>query len=345
MASNPREEKLLANQPGPIDRRTFDAQQLMDTHPPIWRDRNKQVVFAIACPPGSVHRGRLEYTRWPAMPPPDTLSVARIADLVESREDVYDYAPLPGATDAVEWHVNFADPHLFVAYGSSLLAQDEMQVAEHPSLGALSEALRAGPARSLTVENGRPTPILVAGVERRCRLATDRNAAERRPGGLYGNAFARAHPDVVRGATTRIDPPTVTNLIAMAAPAGGYGPYSVTEIAHILGTAYSAFRAAGLEGIRHRGAGCHTVVHTGFWGCGAFGGNRELMAMLQALAGRMAGVRRLVFHTFDAPGTAALSAALAGVERDLGNSSAMTTKDLIKEVAGMGYEWGESDGN
>ena len=29
-----------------------------------------------------------------------------------------------------EWHVNFADPRLFVSYGSGLFAQDEMQVAE-----------------------------------------------------------------------------------------------------------------------------------------------------------------------------------------------------------------------
>ena len=334
----------MTTAPGPLDRRAFDTQQLMDTHPPVWDDPNKQVVFAIACPPGSVHQGRLEYTRWPAMPLPDALSVAGVADLMESRQDVYDYVPLPG-TNAVEWHVNFADPHLFVAYGSSLLAQDEMQVAEHPSLGALSEALRAGRARALTVENGRPTPILVMGTERRCRLATDRNAAEGRPGGLYGNAFARARPDVVRRATTRIDPPTVTNLIAMAAPSGGYGRYGVAEIAHILGTAYSAFRAAGLEADRQRGSGCATIVHTGFWGCGAFGGNRELMAMLQVIAARMAGVRRLVFHTFDAAGTGSLAAALARMERELGSASAVGTESLMNAVAGLGLEWGESDGN
>jgi hypothetical protein len=39
------------------------------------------------------------------------------------------------------WHVNFADPQLFVAYGSQLLAQDELQAAEHPLLGSIREAL------------------------------------------------------------------------------------------------------------------------------------------------------------------------------------------------------------
>ena len=37
------------------------------------------------------------------------------------------------------WHVNFADPQLFVAYGSGLLAQDELQAAEHPMLGSVRE--------------------------------------------------------------------------------------------------------------------------------------------------------------------------------------------------------------
>src|SRR5690349_3853899 len=127
----------------------FDVRHLMESHPPIWHHPNKQAVFAIACPPGSVHRGQLEYTRWPAMPLPDAVDIARIADLVEGREDAYDYVPLPGSATPVEWHVNFADPHLFVAYGSSLLAQDEMQVAEHPSLGALREALSADSVRAL----------------------------------------------------------------------------------------------------------------------------------------------------------------------------------------------------
>ena len=78
---------------------------------------------------------------------------------------------------AAEWHVNFADPALFVAYGSSLFAQDEMQVAEHPALGALAEALRAGARVALTEQGGKATPVLVAGVERRCRVATDRDVA------------------------------------------------------------------------------------------------------------------------------------------------------------------------
>ena len=202
----------------PLERLVFEAQRLMADHPPVWRNRNKQTVYAIACPAGCVHRGQLIYSRWKAMTLPREMAVGEALRLVDGREDVYDYVPLPESAGTVEWHVNFADPVLFVAYGGGLLAQDEMQVAEHPALGALREALDSGGHTASTEEHGRPTPVLVRGVERRCRLATDRNAAEGRPAGLYGNAFARAGEDVVRRATYPIEPPTITNLIAMAAP-------------------------------------------------------------------------------------------------------------------------------
>ena len=62
---------------------------------------------------------------------------------------MYDYVPLPGNTLALR-HVNFADPVLFVAYGGGLLAQDEMQVVEHPGKEHCEKALIVGAtARSM----------------------------------------------------------------------------------------------------------------------------------------------------------------------------------------------------
>jgi hypothetical protein len=258
---------------------------------------------------------------------------------VEWREDVYDYAPVPWVADAVEWHVNFADARLFVAYGSALFAQDEMQVAEHPALGALKEALTAHGAIALTAEPEGPTPILVKGVERRVSVATDANPAEERPRGLYGNAFASASEHAVRRATRRLDPATITSLIAISAPSGGFGPYTSDEIRYVLSAACTGFRAARLES-----EGAPSVVHSGFWGCGAFGGHRELMMILQVLAAQMAGTDRLVLHTVRADGARTLRAALAVIKEQLGPAT-MTTTDLIARVEAMRYQWGVSDGN
>jgi len=235
--------------------------------------------------------------------------------------------------------VNFADPELFVAYGSRLFAQDEMQAAEHPVLGALKEALNAAGARARTEERGQPTPILIAGAERRCRVATDPNQAEGRPRGLYGNAFGTAPAESVRRATTRIEPPTVTNLIAIAAPSGGRGLYSAEEIERILTTAFTGFRAAVAES-----GSSPVVVHTGFWGCGAFGGNRVLMATLQVIASHLAGVKRLKFHSVGAAGLEAFDSAVCLIEQDLGVVD-IGARALAHRIAAMGFEWGTSDGN
>ena len=251
-------------------------------------------------------------------------------------------ARVSGFGAGLEWHVNFADPHLFFAYGGPLFAQDEMQVAEHPVLASLREALQVKKMKTLTLEDGRPTPVLVAGAERRCRVKTRPNPEEGRPHGLYGNAFSQASRDAVRRATVPIDPPTVTNLVAIAAPAGGYGTYTEAQIRSILVTAFSGFSAARLETVRLKGPGSPLVIHTGFWGCGAFGGNRELMALLQVAAAGMAGADRLVFHANT--GTGIFGRAIDRL-RAWGAGGPVPVADFVSAVAGEGYAWGVSDGN
>jgi hypothetical protein len=330
----------------PISRQTFDAAALMHEHPPKFRNRNKQAVFEMAYPAGQPPAGTLVYTRWGAMKLPLALNASERIE-IEARADVYDYRPTGSAgAPGREWHVNFADPHLFVAYASGLFAQDEMQVLEHPVLGSLKEALDASGLITLTVERDRPTPVLVRGVERRVAVATDPNAAEGRPMGLYGNRFAAAPPDAVRRATRVIDPPTLSNLIAVAAPVGGPGRYTRDEIEHVLATAYTGFAAAALETDEACGTGAGAVVHTGFWGCGAFGGNRTLMSMLQIVAARLAGVEGLVFHAFDSAGKARFDEARAILDREIAPvGKAVPVGELIGRVERMGFEWGVGDGN
>lgn len=336
---------MMSSHIKPIDRQQFEIEQLMAEHRPSWRDANKRTVYEIACPPGSVHAGQLEYSRWGAMPLPEHVDLRSIETIVVNRSGYYDYHPASDRADNMEWHVNFADPKLFVAYESPLFAQDEMQVAEHPVLGALRDSLLARNLDAVTVENDVPTPVLVVGAPRRCCVATDANAADGRPFGLYGNSFSCADPGTVRRATKRIDPPTITNLIAMAAPSYGLGLYRTDEVEHVLVTAYSAFRAAMLESARSLGSGRWVVVHTGFWGCGAFGGNRVLMTILQLVASRMAGLDQIVFHTGESAGTAAFDAALRMMESERIGGGPLEVRKLIHRIVALGFEWGVSDGN
>jgi len=257
-----------------------------------------------------------------------------------ARPGLFAYAPPTGPV--VEWHVNFADPHLFVAYGSVLLAQDELQVAEHPILGSLYEALdAAGRTPSTLDDRDRPRPVTITGVQRRCAIDTLPRPEAGRPHGLYGNAFGRATERQILAATSALAIPTISNILAMAALPGGYGEYNDAEIRYILNTAYTGFCAARQESER-LAPSVETVIHTGFWGCGAFGGNRTLMTILQSLAADLAGVE-LVLWAFDDAGIRVVVEGRNCYETLLLSSNEVNA--IVRALVDQGFAWGASDGN
>jgi len=325
--------------PKPLHRASFDAAKTMAEFPPVLNSAHKQTVFRVACPPELPSRGTIVFSRWPELQLPRERNANAVA--VEVRPDYFTYDP-PEA-GRVEWHMNFADPNLFIAYGVGLFAQDELQVAEHPALASVLEALTAARTPCDPVERGRPRPVLFAGVERRCRMLLDANAAEGRPNGLYGNHFSRATLQAVERATQRLNPPTISNILALAAPPPHSGAYTVEQIELILSTAYSGFRAIVLESAERTPSAATpaVVLHTGYWGCGAFGGNRELMAILQLEAARLAGVHRFVFHAGDTAGSAQFQTA----QKKHAAMKEQTLKDWINAIVANGYRWGVSDGN
>lgn len=324
----------------PLDRVTFGAGSLIHDHPPRWHDRNKQVVFDIACSSGFPFDGEVSFALWTEETPPDIIT-GRSGFCV--RAGFFEYA-VPSESTTVAWHLNFADPHLFFAYGSSLLAQDELQVAEHPILGSVREALisQVGITPRTVDEHKRPTPVTVTGVQRRCVIDTRPNPAAGRPQGLYGNAFARASTAQVTAATKPISPPTVSNILALAAPACGSGKYRREEMVYILNAAYTGFSAARRESKRLVPIGFRTVIHTGFWGCGAFGGNRTLMTILQALAADLAGVD-IVFWASGKAGVELVNDARRRYERL--RETVPSVPALLDHLVQQRFRWGVSDGN
>jgi hypothetical protein len=321
---------------------TFDADRLMAEHPPIWRNRNKALVYRLACPVGCSHSGTIEFTRWQAPSLPERIRLDTPL-LVEPRGDVFGYEPNNDPA-RVEWYLNFANWDLFCSYGGGLFAQDEMQVTEHPALGALREALLATDTKPFTVDLNEPTPILISGVQRRIQVATNPDASAGRPEGLYGNQFTNADSGAVERACTVIEPPTISNILAMEAPTSS-GIYTAEDIAFILRTAATGFTAARMRS-QEKTAQAITVIHTGYWGCGAYGGNRIVMALLQLIAARMARLDRLVFHTVTPAGIEALQEACGIWEREVETFGTDVASDvLVSTLTGLRFEWGVSDGN
>ena len=331
----------------------FDIPALMARRPPVWRYPHKQAIYDRIRKEGHEPQGTLRFTRWALAP----LSgdVADCRGSLEMRRGFYRYEE----DGAGVWHVNFADPRLFAAYGSALMAQDEWQAMEHPVLGAVRESLLYDELPALTRQDGVSTPVLLMNVPRQCEIdlggasPCPRSAwssllsalgllkAPARP--LYGNAFQDASLDEVMAITQVIHPPASTNLIAIAAPTGR-GLYTPKQIRDVLETAYAGFRAAVLESGQAGVGPADVVIHTGWWGCGAFGGNRVLMALLQIIAARLAAVGRLVFHIGNDPSLAPPEQVRQMIERFLPDNLT-NIEHVIDHLDSLGCAWGASDGN
>ena len=319
---------------------TFDNASLFREYPNQPRNENKKRVLSIAIPRDYTHTGELTVSAWR---PADTLEPIPISreTIVETHVGIYPYEDTEASRNGSEWCVNFADKWLFNYGEGNLLAQDELQIAEHPVASCLRHAMAGTAIEPLTRDPNNadaPRPLLIKGILRHVHLDTTT--------GLYGNAFAYASADDVISACTPIKPPTVSNIIAMDAPPGGSGIYTRETLLDIWETALTAFFGAVSEA---RESGTDTdndcIIHTGWWGTGAYGGNRSLMAIMQVVAARAAGVSRLVFHTVDDRGADDFETALA-----LPGLAAFTDSETIDPEAfleyclGQRFQWGISNG-
>lgn len=171
--------------------------ELIDRYQMHFVNESKKLLYGLCCNHEGVlqHPGSIVFSRWRSLDP-------QYIDLdfqtkLEQTQTSYDYPP--SCEESSVWHVNFSDPTLFIAYRGGLFAQDEIQAAEHPVLGHLKEYLSAtykkpgmDHARPMTKDGDLATPILIQGANRHCHVQTDRNLAEGRPKGLYGNQFKGA---------------------------------------------------------------------------------------------------------------------------------------------------------
>lgn len=175
------------------------------------------------------------------------------------------------------WTANFADKHLFGYAYSSLLAQDELQVLEHPGLYHLKNAIN-GKEGYLDADEA----ALIKGVERRGRLDK-----------IYGNDFAKKTQKEIKRNLTVYKNPDKSNIFAIAAPKviTPGTPYKKEDLEELFYRANTAFR-----GIKDQANGKKIVCHTGNWGAGAFGGSAKAAFLCQLAAAEEANIDELLFY-------------------------------------------------
>ncbi|EAR93859.2 poly (ADP-ribose) glycohydrolase (macronuclear) [Tetrahymena thermophila SB210] len=260
------------------------------------------------------------------------------------KESIYMYEKPTSALER-HWYVNFADQNLFDFYNTSLFAQDEIQVSEHPLLAHVLEKVQTlkskYPQLAPKTYNGlTPTPILITNCH---RLGTvDTQGAK-----FYGNNFQRMTKQELQKNMKVFDKnKTVSNIICMAAMGYKRGYYTQEQIKFTLETAYKSFYAARY--ITEQYNICHKcVINTGNWGCGAFGNNPECIALIQLIAAQLAGIEILVYHTFNKNGTYSFKDGQDYYQKYVLNMQGKNPKldDIVNYIYNIKFKWGQSDGN
>lgn len=321
-----------------LDRRSWNAEELATQYRPRFKHPNKELLFKLGQSQGETS-GPIGYSRWGRRGLPRRRPASDHALEIIAKPGHYEYSAQDSGDESV-WHVNFANDDVFAYWSTALFAQDEIQVAEHPILINLRRAADEEGFSMYCVEDGSPTPLLFTHVARKLSITT--HPTREWPKGLYGRQFEYASSQHVEAATRVLIPPTRTNLLAIEAPAYGEGRYTTHEVRFILETAYSGFVALKEEG-QYLGYPASTTLNTGYWGCGAYGGNKTLMLVTQMLAADWAGLSRIVFHLGHSHAPTAFTEAV-GLYQDLSKHQASPVA-AIKRLVGMHFEWGESDGN
>ena len=320
-------------EPAKLGEFSWSIPDISQRYKPRWKNANKQIVADMAGTDENT-TGIITASRWALSSTRGIPTTTTACTNATFAQGFYQYAESSQDDQTTHWHVNFADPYLFGYAEGPLLAQDELQVVEHPTLLSVAKAMEHGHhhgVSGLKRQTRRPTniltatPVLIQNAPRRCRLDTSN---------IYGDSFATASPDTIRDAVKLIRPPTRSNIVAIVAIQPNHGTYTREQIQELYHTAYIGFHSVALTKP-------HATIHTGHWGCGAFGGNKGLLATLQILAAA-AGVDRLVCwygHT---------TMDRTAVEHGQHVASFLQGKgtgDAIDLLVSAGYRWGNANEN
>jgi hypothetical protein len=332
----------------PIFRITKQSDELFMNYPPIISGEKKAIVYEEALDGPDPISNSIVVSKYHAIMPDDMRSPHSMSIDYQFVEGFFDYKEVRSISQPkLEWHLNFADQRLFVAYCHDIFAQDEIQCAEHPILGSILEMLSNISKESESyypfIENtdGTPSPILIIGAERRLTIDMNPLGEDGEPVSIYGNRFQGTPDEILQRACIRPESQSASNILAMSSLSYGEGAYSVQEIIKIILIAFTGFRAAVTETQNLLGVESKTVIHSGDWGCGAFGGNKILMASLQLLSADMAGVDTLVFHSTDK----AHFETAKEIVRTHWDENGRNLEEFISQVHSLKFQWGMSDGN
>lgn len=304
-----------------------------------WYNENKNKLLKLIDNANFDVNSSVNISRWKHYDIPNYILNKKL--VIEVKNDIYQYS---NNSDFYEnWHVNFADGDLFIAYGSKLLAQDEHQVLEHPILANIREFLskkskvdsKFDPnTRNYHIKPYLPTPILIKNVQRNFNI--DTKPDEINITGIYGKNFALSSFDEILRKTNIIKHQQYSNIIAIEACTVSSGFYTKEQIKDLFITAYTAFKVAKNISLNQ------VVINTGDWGTGVNGGNKIINALIQLLAALCAEIDLVVFYTSDIK---SFDETRRLFEYFIKINDLINIDKIFDELTQMNFEWNVGDGN
>ncbi|MBQ0052612.1 MAG: hypothetical protein KBT11_11215 [Treponema sp.] len=332
-------------------------QELLKRYPPEYTNDNKLEAYNNAVRFHGKKDGEITITRVnfdvskKDLPLEKKNSIARIAT------GFYKYQEDNSDETRTVWYVNFADPMLFGYYDGSAFAQDEIQTLEMPLLASCmlfldgekipglesktielkSTVYEAEPNYYIERKRRFPTPYLIENVPYWISVKTNPLLADGTRENIYGRLMRDASKEAIRAGIKTFEDDLKNNIIAIAAPEGGRSLYTENQIEYVLQGLITAF-AAAVQQTKVAGK-LKTVIHSGNLGCGAFGGNKELMYLAQIYAASVTGVDELVMHISE-------NEIFSVAEKKFSEmKSEWNFADSVKFLMGQNYRWNTGDGN
>lgn len=322
----------------------IEAEELMAAHEPKFTNQRKLKLFNKAkAKKQDELTGEVRVTRCtPDTKEMDKAVLVKTDVKIRQNPAFFNYEKDQDTAERKVWWMNYADPKLFGFYANEFFAQDEIQVLEHPVLASVREYLivpgEKGMAPKTMIERGDDliaTPFLIENVPLWMNVNSYPKLSDGMLERIYGASFSTASQEAIDAGCKIYEGNVKDNIMAIAAPSFGKGEYSYEDIELILKTLICAFSQAKALVPEKKCA-----VHGGNWGCGAFGGNLELMYFAQMYAASVCGIDEIVFHSVD-DDDAFDNAEYKYEQLD----EEMSLDGVVNYLTAQEYEWGRSDGN
>lgn len=330
-----------------LGRVSVKCQELIKDYQPVYMNPFKKEIFSKALFSHRKQRGIIKISRVTFNRERPEILLEKNPLKIRTIPQFYDYTQDKNTEARFVWYVNFADPLLFGYYDCNAFAQDEIQTLEMPLLASsmiyLDKKQFDGlKTNTVVIDNssGFPqkcaTPYLFENVPYWISVNTNPVLKDGTTANLYGQNFRRSSKEALEAGIKIYQPELKTNIIAIAAPACGNGTYTREQLQLILETLISSFGGAVKQSKLARRT--TTVIHSGNWGCGAFGSNRELMYLCQIYAASVCGVDEIIFHS-------ASKEILNAHEKVNHIEEKAAVSQAVEYLYAQKYQWNISDNN